>query len=442
VNGTVLFVPFAVPGDVVDVQLTKRRSSYLEGYVARLVSPSPLRQAPLCEHYGACGGCKWQILPYAEQLRYKQRQVEEQLVRIGNLRLPTVRPIIGAAQTTLYRNKLEFTFSHQRWVPAGELCEGQPPADAGAALGFHVPTKFDKVVDIRRCYLQADPSNAIRLFVKQLAVENNLAFFDLREQSGLLRNLIIRTATTGEVMVVVVFAKGDEAAIELVMRSLAREFPQITALLYVVNAKRNDSIADQQVVPFAGRPYIVEQLEGLRFHISAKSFYQTSSAQACLLYRAVRELAALGGGELVYDLYTGTGTIACFLAPAARQVVGVELVEEAIGDARANAQRNGLTNVAFHVGDMKDVLTSAFFALHGKPDMVVLDPPRAGLHPRVAQALLEAAPRRIVYVSCNPATQARDLALLDQRYAITAVQPVDMFPHTHHVENVAALELR
>ena len=442
VNGVVLFVPFAVPGDVVNVQVSKKRSHFMEGYVTQLLQPSPLRVEPFCEHYGTCGGCKWQPLPYAEQLKYKQQQVAEQLARLGGFENVELTNIIGAEKTTLYRNKLEFTFSHKRWRTKEEM-EGEQHDStqaADAALGFHIPMKFDKVLDVKRCYLQEEPSNAIRLNIRKFAIENGYEFFDLRAQTGLLRNLIIRTSSTGEVMVIVVFAKSDEEKINALMQHLQREFPQITALLYVVNTKRNDTIGDQEVIRFAGRDHIFEQMEGLRFKIGAKSFYQTNSEQAHRLYGVVRSLARLTDSEVVYDLYTGTGTIANFIAKNSKKVVGVEYVKEAIDDAWENAKLNGIENAVFYAGDMKDVLNDSFIAQNGKPDVVILDPPRAGIHHDVAQTILRAAPQRIVYVSCNPATQARDLALMAEHYAITAVQPVDMFPHTHHVENVVAME--
>ena len=440
VNGMALFVPFAVPGDVVDVQVSKRRSSFMEGYITRLVLPSPQRVAPFCEHYGVCGGCKWQPLPYPEQLRCKQRQVEEQLARIGSFRNLTVSSIVGAEKTTFYRNKLEFTFSHRRWLTKDEIDAGAPLCDP-QALGFHIPLKFDKVLDVKRCYLQADPSNDVRLSVKKFAVDNRLEFFDLRAQTGLLRNLIIRTSSIGELMVIVVFYKNDEERIAMLMQHLQRSFPGITSLLYAVNGKRNDSLGDREVACFAGRDHIFEEMEGLRFKIGAKSFFQTNVEQACKLYGIVRSLAQLSGSEVVYDLYTGTGTIACFVAKSAKKVVGVEYVPEAIDDARVNARLNGVSNAVFYAGDMKDVLSADFVAQNGRPDVAILDPPRAGVHPDVVQAILRAQPQRIAYVSCNPATQARDMALLSSRYAITAVQPVDMFPHTHHVENVVAMKL-
>jgi 23S rRNA (uracil1939-C5)-methyltransferase len=367
--------------------------------------------------------------------------VEDQLARIGNFRGISVSSIAGAEKTTFYRNKLEFTFSHKRWMTKAEIDTGASICDP-QALGFHIPLKFDKVLDVKRCYLQADPSNDVRLAVKKFAVDNGLEFFDLRAQTGLLRNLIIRTSSAGELMVIVVFYQNDEERIAMLMQHLQRSFPAITSLLYVINGKRNDTIGDQEVVCFAGRDHIYEEMEGLRFKIGAKSFFQTNSEQAYKLYCIARNFAQLSGREVVYDLYTGTGTIANFVAKNAQKVVGVEYVKEAIDDAHVNARLNGVTNAAFYAGDMKDVLTADFVAQNGRPDVVILDPPRAGIHPDVAQAILSAQPRRIVYVSCNPATQARDMALLSAKYAITGVQPVDMFPHTHHVENVAAMELK
>ncbi|MDR3367505.1 MAG: 23S rRNA (uracil(1939)-C(5))-methyltransferase RlmD [Prevotellaceae bacterium] len=440
VDGMALFVPFAVPGDVVDVQVSRRRSSFMEGYIARLVSPSPLRVDPFCEHYGVCGGCKWQPLPYPEQLRCKQRQVQDQLTRIGRFSNLKINSIVGAEKTTFYRNKLEFTFSHKRWMTKAEIDAGLPIGNP-QALGFHIPLKFDKVLDVKRCYLQADPSNDVRLAVKKFATDSGLEFFDLRAQAGLLRNLIIRTSSTGEIMVIVVFCQNDEERIAMLMQHLQRSFPGITSLLYIVNDKRNDTIGDREVACFAGRDHIFEEMEGLRFKIGAKSFYQTNSEQACKLYGIARNFAQLGGSEIVYDLYTGAGTIACFVAKNAQKVVGVEYVAEAIDDARANARLNGIGNAVFYAGDMKEVLNADFVAQNGRPDVVILDPPRAGIHPDVAQAILRAQPQRIVYVSCNPATQARDLAILAEKYAVTAVQPVDMFPHTHHVENVVAMSI-
>mgnify|MGYP004663104129 FL=1 len=406
----------------------------------RIVTPSPLRLEPFCEHYTVCGGCKWQPLPYDLQLKYKQQQVEDQLKRIGKLVLPPIEPILGSEKTVEYRNKLEFTFSNKRWILSGEDAEGLSDVEK-LGLGFHISGFFDKVLDIKKCHLQASPSNEIRLWIKQYAIDNGLSFFDLREQTGLLRNLVIRTASTGEVMVIVVFACESEHITEL-MEELKNAFPQINSLYYIVNTKRNDSISDQTPILFSGSDAIYEQMEDLKFKIGPKSFYQTNSLQAYRLYSVVREFADLKGNEIVYDLYTGTGTIGLFLSNNAAKVVGIEYVPEAIEDAKVNASNNGRANAFFFAGDMKDMLTGDFINENGKPDVVILDPPRAGIHPSVAEVLLQAQAPRMVYVSCNPATQARDLALLQEKYEITRVRPVDMFPHTHHVENVVALKLR
>ena len=440
VDGKVLFVPWCIPGDIVDVRVTKKKSAYMEGVMQRIVTPSPLRLEPFCEHYTVCGGCKWQPLPYDLQLKYKQQQVEDQLKRIGKLVLPPIEPILGSEKTAEYRNKLEFTFSNKRWILSGEDAEGLSDVEK-LGLGFHISGFFDKVLDIKKCHLQASPSNEIRLWIKQYAIDNGLSFFDLREQTGLLRNLVIRTASTGEVMVIVVFACESEHITEL-MEELKNAFPQINSLYYIVNTKRNDSISDQTPILFSGSDAIYEQMEDLKFKIGPKSFYQTNSLQAYRLYSVVREFADLKGNEIVYDLYTGTGTIGLFLSNNAAKVVGIEYVPEAIEDAKVNASNNGRANAFFFAGDMKDMLTGDFINENGKPDVVILDPPRAGIHPSVAEVLLQAQAPRMVYVSCNPATQARDLALLQEKYEITRVRPVDMFPHTHHVENVVALKLR
>lgn len=440
VEGKVLFVPWCIPGDIVDVRVTKKKSAYMEGVMQRIVTPSPLRLEPFCKHYTVCGGCKWQPLPYDLQLKYKQQQVEDQLKRIGKLVLPPIEPILGSEKTVEYRNKLEFTFSNKRWILSGEDAEGLSDVEK-LGLGFHISGFFDKVLDIKKCHLQASPSNEIRLWIKQYAIDNGLSFFDLREQTGLLRNLVIRTASTGEVMVIVVFACESEHITE-VMEELKNAFPQINSLYYIVNTKRNDSISDQTPILFSGSDAIYEQMEDLKFKIGPKSFYQTNSLQAYRLYSVVREFADLKGNEIVYDLYTGTGTIGLFLSNNAAKVVGIEYVPEAIEDAKVNASNNGRANAFFFAGDMKDMLTGDFINENGKPDVVILDPPRAGIHPSVAEVLLQAEAPRMVYVSCNPATQARDLALLQEKYEITRVRPVDMFPHTHHVENVVALKLR
>ncbi|MDR2041228.1 MAG: 23S rRNA (uracil(1939)-C(5))-methyltransferase RlmD [Tannerella sp.] len=435
----VVFVPFAVPGDVVDIQLTRRKNAYAEGRVVRFHARSPQRATPFCQYYGLCGGCQWQILPYSEQLRYKQQQVVDQLTRIGKVELPDLSPILGSEKTQYYRNKLEFTFSDSRWLTEEDIRSGQAPEERNA-LGFHIPGRFDKVLDIHRCWLQDEVSNRIRNEARAFALAQGLTFFNLRNPGGLLRNLIIRTATTGEVMLIVVFYEDDEPRRTALLNHLATRFPEITSLLYVLNPKANDTITDREVHLFSGKAFILEQMEDLRFKIGPKSFYQTNSEQAYRLYSVVRDLAGLTGTEHLYDLYTGTGTIANFLARRARRVTGIEYLPEAIEDANANAALNRITNVHFLAGDMKDLLTEGFIETQGRPDVLVTDPPRAGMHEQVIKTILRAAPQRIVYVSCNPATQARDLQLLHPQYRIRKVQPVDMFPHTHHVENVALLE--
>ncbi len=440
-NDMVVFVPLTVPGDVVDVQVRVKRRRYMEGFVVRYVERSPLRAEPFCEHFGVCGGCKWQNLPYEEQLRFKREQVVDQLTRIGKVALPEVAPTLPSERTTFYRNKLEFTFSAKRWMTSGEIAAGDT-IDDPEALGFHIPGMFDKVLDIRKCWLQPDPSNPIRLAIKEFCMANGYEFYDPRAHTGLMRNLMIRTSTTGEVMVIVVFALDDRERITALLDHLAASFPGITSLIYVVNSKLNDSIGDQELITYRGADHIFEQMEGLRFKIGGKSFYQTNSEQAYTLYKVAREFAELQPTDVVYDLYTGTGTIANFVARQCAKVVGVEYVPEAIEDARVNSAINGIENTVFYAGDMKDVLSDAFIAENGQPDVVILDPPRAGIHEDVADTILRAAPDRIVYVSCNPASQARDLALFDAQYRIDRVQPVDMFPHTHHVENVVRLTKR
>lgn len=440
VGEKVVFVTQAVPGDVVDIQVKRKRKSFMEGVITRYHRMSDIRQEPVCAHFGVCGGCKWQMLPYALQLEQKEKQVKDQLERIGGFKNLTVQPILGSPQSEFYRNKLEFTFSNKRWLTQDEINKEEPLASR-EAVGFHVPGLFDKVVDIDTCWLQPDPSNAIRNFIRGYAREHHLSFYDLREQQGFLRNLIIRTSSTGELMVILSVADHRDQELRALLDALMAAFPEITSLQYVINQKKNDTILDQELICYAGRDHIFEEMEGLRFKIGAKSFYQTNPAQAHALYRVALRFAGLTGSEVVYDLYTGTGTIANFLARQARHVVGIEAVPEAIADARENARLNRLTNTEFLVGDMRVVLNQALFDQSGYPDVIVLDPPRAGLHPQVIEVLNQAAAPRIVYVSCNPATQARDLALLAGRYTIREVQPVDMFPHTHHVENVVLLEL-
>ena len=441
VEDMVVFIPYGAPGDVVDVKLDKKKKSYAEGHIERMIQPSTMRCEPFCEHFGVCGGCKWQHLPYEYQLECKRQQVVDALERIAKVELPQVNDILGSAHTVHYRNKLEYTFSNKMWLTFEQMQSGEEFTDRNA-LGFHIPGAFDKVLDIKRCLLQDEISNELRLFIRDYTLSTGYSFYDLKAQQGLMRTLMVRTASTGELMLIVVFGEDNAEAIEDVMSAIAERFPQITSLLYVVNLKVNDTIGDQVVNLYRGRDYIEEEMEGLRFRIGPKSFYQTNSLQAYNLYKVARSFARLSGDECVYDLYTGTGTIANFVARQARKVVGIEYVPEAIADAKLNSQVNGIENTTFFAGDMKDVLTTEFIAEHGRPDVMIVDPPRAGMHGDVVNVILEAEPQRIVYVSCNPATQARDIALLDAKYRVTAVQPVDMFPHTHHVENVVALEKR
>ena len=441
VDGMVVFVDFAVPGDVVDIQVYKKKKNYMEGFIKRIVKPSEHRLQPFCEHFGVCGGCRWQPLPYEMQLEAKRQQVEDQLVRIGHLQVPEIRPTLPSESTRYYRNKLEFSASCNRWILKDENPEALSEAEK-VGLGFHVGKFFDKVLDIRECHLQKEPSNAIRLHIKQFCLDHNLEFYNIRENRGFFRNMFVRSTEKGEFMLIVVFAREEKENRIALLDSVAAAFPQITSLYYIINEKLNDSISDQSPVLYKGEDAIYEEMEGLRFKIGPKSFYQTNSRQAYRLYSVAREFAALTGNELVYDLYTGTGTIAQFVSKKASKVVGIEYVPEAIEDAKVNARANGITNCLFFAGDMKDVLNEAFIEKHGRPDVIILDPPRAGIHPDVAQVILKAAPGRMVYVSCNPASQARDLAILCRDYEITAVQPVDMFPHTMHVENVVALKRR
>ncbi len=438
-DGRVIFLSNAVPGDVVDVLTTKKRSAYFEGVATHFHSLSDRRTEPKCQHFGVCGGCKWQHMEYRHQLFYKQREVENNLRRIGGLDLPKVSPILGSENEYFYRNKMEFSFSDSRWLNQEEIESGVDIGDRNA-LGFHIPGMWDKILDIEKCHLQQDPSNALRLEVKRFAVEHGLDFYNPKRQEGLLRTLMIRTSSTGEIMVLIQFLKEDVEKREALLGHLRDKFPEIDSLLYVINPKANDTIYDQEVICFSGRDHIFEEMGELRFKINAKSFYQTNSRQAHLLYRTVRDFADLQGGELAFDLYTGTGTIAQFIASKAKKVVGIESVPEAIEDARANLSINGIDNVEFLVGDMKNVFNDAFVQQHGKPDLVITDPPRDGMHKDVVGQLLGLAPEKIVYVSCNSATQARDLALMKEMYRVAKVQPVDMFPQTHHVENVVLLE--
>lgn len=441
VNDMVVFIPFGAPGDIADVKLDRKKRSYAEGHIDTLKEPSPLRVAPRCEHFTVCGGCRWQHLPYEFQLKCKQQQVTDALERIAKVELPEISPILGSEQIWEYRNKMEYTFSCKSWLTFEQLRSGREFPDRNAA-GFHIPGAFDKVLDIKKCHLQDDFSNRLRLFIKEYGKEHGLPFYDLRANIGLLRTLMVRIASTGEIMAVMVFGEDNPEAIKGLMTAVKEQFPEITSLLYVINTKLNDTIADQEIITFSGRDYIEEEMEGLKFRVGPKSFYQTNSRQAYTLYKVARDAAGIGPDDLVYDLYTGTGTIANFVARSARHVIGIEYVPEAIADAKINSERNGITNTEFYAGDMKDVLTDDFIATHGRPRVMIVDPPRAGMHEDVVGVILNAAPERIVYVSCNPATQARDLALLDCKYRVTAVQPVDMFPHTQHVENVVTLERR
>lgn len=441
VNEMVVFTQYVVPGDIVDIQVTRKKNSYMEGRVTKVHSYSSNRSEPFCSHYGVCGGCKWQILPYEEQIRHKQRQVFNNLTRIGKVELPEISPILGSEETIFYRNKLEFTFSNKKWLTYEQVSSGAT-FDNMNALGFHIPGMFDKVLDIEKCYLQNELCNEVRDAIKAYAYEKGLPFFDLRNHEGFLRTMVFRTSSIGEVMLILVFYHENKEMRENLLNHLKNKFPQITSLLYVINGKCNDTITDQEVHLFFGKDHIYEEMEGLRFKIGPKSFYQTNSKQAYELYKVARDYAQLTGNELVYDLYTGTGTIACFVAGKAKKLIGIEYVPEAIEDAKINAENNQITNTLFYAGDMKNILTKEFVQEHGRPDVIITDPPRDGMHPDVIETILSAEPKRIVYVSCNPATQARDLNLLDVKYKVTAVQPVDMFPHTHHVENVVALELR
>ncbi|MGB5648042.1 23S rRNA (uracil(1939)-C(5))-methyltransferase RlmD [Muriicola sp.] len=440
-DGRVIFVKNAVPGDVVTIQTTKKRKAYFEGIVTHVHEYSDKRTTPVCKHFGLCGGCKWQNMSYEHQLIFKQSEVENNLKRIGHLEFPEVLPIIGSKQHFYYRNKMEFSFSDSRWLYPEELKQQEPIRDKNA-LGLHIPGMWDKVLDLNECHLQADPSNAIRLEIKRFATEKQLPFFSPRSQEGFLRTLMIRTSSTGELMVLLQFAKEDQDMRDLILDHIRITFPEISSLLYVINLKQNDTLYDQEIHLYHGSDHIWEEMEGLKFKIDAKSFYQTNSAQAYELYKVVRDFANLQGTELVFDLYTGTGTIAQFIANKARKVIGIEVVPEAVKAAVVNAEVNGISNTEFLVGDMKTVLNNTITATYGVPDVLITDPPREGMHKEVVEQLLAMGPKRIVYVSCNSATQARDLSLLKADYEILKVQPVDMFPQTHHVENVVLLEKR
>ncbi len=440
-DGRVIFLTNAVPGDVVDVQTTKKRTSYFEGEAIHFHTLSEKRSVPECEHFGVCGGCKWQNMAYPHQLFYKQKEIENNLRRIGHLDLPKISPIQGSQKQYFYRNKMEFSFSDSRWLTQEEI-ESKETINNKNALGFHIPGMWDKILDIKKCFLQEDPSNAIRLEIKAFAVKHAISFFNPRNHTGVLRTLMIRTSSNGELMVLIQFFEDDKSKRELLLTHISQVFPKITSLLYVINQKQNDTIYDQEINCFSGRDHIFEEMEGLKFKINAKSFYQTNSEQAYELYKITREFAGLTGKELVYDLYTGTGTIAQFVAKKALKVVGIEAVPEAIEDAKTNAKLNGIGNASFFAGDMKNVFNTEFIHTHGVPDVIITDPPRDGMHAQVVQQILNIAPEKVVYVSCNSATQARDLAMMKEMYVITKVQPVDMFPQTHHVENVVLLEKR
>lgn len=445
IDGIVCFVPNCVPGDVVDLQVTKKKHSFMEARVIRVVQPSPIRCEARCKHFGVCGGCKWQILPYSEQLKYKQQQIVDNLTRIGKIELPPISPILGSKHIYEYRNKLEFTFSDRRWWTTEEFSRQSSEVSNQPGVGFHIPNCFDKVLHIEECHLMPEINNRIRNGIYEYVRAHGLTFYNEHTHEGLLRNLILRNNHKGELMVILSFGEKIEdwrLQIEDLLGWLHQEFPQIISLLYVENTKFNDTIGDLEIQTYFGQDYIFEEMEGLQFKVGPKSFYQTNTEQAYELYKVAREFAELSGNELVYDLYTGTGTIANFVASKARQVIGIEYVPEAIEDAKVNSAINGIENTLFFAGDMKKVLNDAFVAQYGRPDVIITDPPRAGMDEDVVNVILNAAPKRIVYVSCNPATQARDLALLDKKYKVTRVQPVDMFPHTQHVENVVKLELR
>jgi 23S rRNA (uracil1939-C5)-methyltransferase len=441
VDNLVVFVPQLIPGDLVDIKVIKQRKKYLEGRVVKFHEYSPDRIEPRCIHFGICGGCKWQHLPYHLQLQYKEKQVMDNLTRIGKIELPEIKPIIGSSEIFMYRNKLEYTFSDKRWRTKEEVISGNK-FEKEDALGFHIPGLFDKVLDIEECHLQPEPSNSIKNAVRQYAHKNNLQFFDLREQKGLLRNIVIRNSLEGNVMVIVVFFYDDVEKRIGLLDFLASEFPQITSLMFVINSKRNDSLNDQDPFLYKGENHLIEEMDGLKFRIGPKSFYQTNTRQALELYRIAKEFAGLSGKEIVYDLYSGTGTIANYIAADAEKVIGIEYVEEAVQDAIINSEINGIRNTHFFAGDMKDVLTETFITSNGKPDVIITDPPRAGMHGDVIIIIIRAAPEKIVYVSCNPSTQSRDIQLLSDNYQVAGVQPVDMFPHTHHVENVVLLKRR
>ncbi len=438
VDNMVIFVPMVIPGDIVDIRVTRKRRKYMEGKPLFFHKYSEKRVKPVCEHFGVCGGCKWQHLSYADQLKYKERQVEETLKRIGKIDNIQVQPILASEKTEAYRNKLEYTFSSNKWFSREEIDSDAVFNNTNAA-GFHLPGMYDKVLDINKCWLQAEPGNAIRNFIKKYGEEKKLKFYDTKNHNGFLRNLIIRNSSTSELMIIVVFGEEDRKTILDLLEAVKQSFPEITSLLYAVNRKKNDTLFDQQIICYTGKEYITEKMEDLSFRIGPKSFFQTNTAQALKLYQKIREFADLTGRENVYDLYTGTGTIANFVAKHAEVVIGMESVPEAVADAGLNSKLNGISNTRFFTGDIKDILSEAFIAEHGKPDIIITDPPRAGMHADVLRAVSDAAPEKIIYVSCNPSTQARDVTMLSGLYNVAAVQPVDMFPHTHHVENIVVM---
>ena len=438
IDNFVTFVSNALPGDVVDVQLTRRRKSYQEGYAINFHSLSEKRATPFCEHFGVCGGCRWQDLKYSEQLYYKQKEVSDIFTRIGKVAFPQPEPIIGSASEKFYRNKLEFTFSNRRWLSQEEIREEGKITEKNG-LGFHIRSKFDKILDLKNCWLQPEPSNSIRQSIRDFTTSESCSYFDMLNHSGLLRNLIIRTSSAGEVMAVVIFFENDPAAINKILSHLRDAHPEVTSLMYAINSKANDSIYDLEFLLFSGKDHIIEKMDNLEFRIGPKSFFQTNTDQGLRLYRLVKDYAGLKGNETVYDLYTGTGTIAIFLSGLAGKVIGIESIEEAINDARMNSAVNNITNTTFICGDIRDVLNEELSAKEGRPDIIVTDPPRAGMHPDVVRSILIASPEKIVYISCNPATQARDISILSEQYDITRIQPVDMFPQTYHIENIVLL---
>lgn len=439
IDNQVIFVPMLIPGDVVDIRVRKKRRKFMEGTVVRFHEYSPDRIKPRCAHFGVCGGCKWQHLPYEKQLQFKEKQVKDNLIRIGKVDIPDTDPILGSAEIFFYRNKLEYTFSDKRWFTREEMISDNDHINEDA-LGFHIPGMFDKVLDIRECHLQPEPSNAIRDAVRRYAHRKSLAFFNLRQQSGFLRNLIIRNTSTGKVMVIVVFYLDEKERIEGLLDFLASEFPQIYSLFYIINTKQNDSLADQVPVLYKGEDHLLEEMDGLKFRIGPKSFYQTNTKQSLRLYKIAKDFAALTGNEVVYDLYTGAGTIANFIADSAQKVIGIEYIDEAVRDAAINSEINNIKNTQFFAGDIRSLLNDGFISENGKPDIIITDPPRAGMHEDVVKQIINASPGKVIYISCNPSTQARDISLMSEYYVVTRIQPVDMFPHTHHVENVILLE--